>query len=114
HIECSAMARGIFGDQIDIHGGGLDLVFPHHENEIAQSEACSGQSFAKYWVHWNMFNFGGAKMSKSLGNVVSMREFSEKHHAEIYKWIVLSVHYRSVADFNEDTIDRAYAGLAKF
>lgn len=114
HIECSAMVKGIFGDQIDIHGGGLDLVFLHHENEIAQSEACSGHSFAKYWVHWNMFNFGGAKMSKSLGNVVAMREFSEKHHAEVYKWIVLSVHYRSVADFNDDTIDRAYAGLAKF
>jgi cysteinyl-tRNA synthetase len=65
-------------------------------------------------VHWNMFNFGGTKMSKSLGNVVSMREFSDVHHAEVYKWIVLSVHYRSVADFNEDTIDRAYAGLAKF
>lgn len=114
HIECSAMVKGIFGDQIDIHGGGLDLVFPHHENEIAQSEAFSGHQLAKYWVHWNMFNFGGTKMSKSLGNVVSMREFSEKHHAEIYKWIVLSVHYRSVADFNEDTIDRAYTGLAKF
>lgn len=114
HIECSAMVKGMFGDQIDIHGGGLDLVFPHHENEIAQSEACSGHSLAKYWVHWNMFNFGGTKMSKSLGNVISMREFSEKHHAEVYKWIVLSVHYRSVADFNEDTIDRAYAGLAKF
>lgn len=114
HIECSAMVRGMFGDQIDIHGGGLDLVFPHHENEIAQSEACSGHDLAKYWVHWNMFNFGGTKMSKSLGNVVSMREFSDVHHAEVYKWIVMSVHYRSVADFNEDTIDRAYAGLAKF
>ena len=114
HIECSAMVKGMFGDQIDIHGGGLDLVFPHHENEIAQSEACSGHQLAKYWVHWNMFNFSGSKMSKSLGNVVSMREFSQKHHPEIYKWIVLSVHYRSVTDFNEDTIDRAYAGLAKF
>ena len=114
HIECSAMVRGIFGDQIDIHGGGLDLVFPHHENEIAQSEACSGHDLAKYWLHWNMFNFGGAKMSKSLGNVISMREFLEKHHAEVYKWMVLSVHYRSVADFNDETIDRAYAGLAKF
>lgn len=114
HIECSAMVRGMFGDQIDIHGGGLDLVFPHHENEIAQSEACSGHQMAKYWMHWNMFNFGGTKMSKSLGNVVSMRSFSEKNHAEVYKWIVLSVHYRSVADFNDDTIDRAYAGIAKF
>ncbi|MGZ3690706.1 MAG: cysteine--tRNA ligase [Pseudobdellovibrio sp.] len=114
HIECSAMVHGLFGDQIDIHGGGLDLMFPHHENEIAQSEGCSGHALAKYWMHWNMFNFGGTKMSKSLGNVVSMREFSDKHHAEVYKWIVLSVHYRSVTDFNDDTIDRAYAGLAKF
>lgn len=114
HIECSAMVRGLFGNQIDIHGGGLDLVFPHHENEIAQSEGCSGHAMANFWVHWNMFNFGGTKMSKSLGNVVSMRDFSDRHHPEVYKWIVLSVHYRSVADFNDDTIDRAYAGLAKF
>jgi cysteinyl-tRNA synthetase len=114
HIECSAMVRGIFGDQIDIHGGGLDLMFPHHENEIAQSESCSGHNMAKYWIHWNMFNFGGAKMSKSLGNVVNMREFSEKHHPEVYKWMVLSVHYRTVADFSEDTTHQAYSGLAKF
>ncbi|MCC2679051.1 MAG: hypothetical protein K0R29_1627 [Pseudobdellovibrio sp.] len=114
HIECSAMVRGIFGDQIDIHGGGLDLMFPHHENEIAQSEACSGHDLAKYWIHWNMFNFGGAKMSKSLGNVINMREFSDKHHPEVYKWMVLSVHYRTVADFSEDTTNAAYAGLAKF
>ncbi len=114
HIECSAMVRGIFGDQIDIHGGGLDLMFPHHENEIAQSESCSGHDLAKYWIHWNMFNFGGAKMSKSLGNVINMREFSNKHHPEVYKWMVLSVHYRTVADFSEDTTNQAYAGLAKF
>jgi cysteinyl-tRNA synthetase len=114
HIECSAMVHGLFGDQIDIHGGGLDLMFPHHENEIAQSEACSGHALANYWMHWNMFNFGGTKMSKSLGNVISMREFSEKHHPEVYKWMVLSVHYRSIADFSEEAIERAVNGLAKF
>lgn len=114
HIECSAMVKALFGDQIDIHGGGLDLLFPHHENEIAQSEACSGHDFVKYWLHVNMLNFGGSKMSKSLGNVVSMRDFLNEHHAEIYKWMILSVHYRTVADFGPEAIERAITGLAKF
>lgn len=114
HIECSAMIEGLFGDQIDIHGGGLDLMFPHHENEIAQSEACLDHSFVKYWIHWNMLNFSGSKMSKSIGNVVTMREFLEEHHPEIYKWMILSVHYRSVADFGEEAVERAITGLAKF
>lgn len=113
HIECSAMVKGIFGDQIDIHGGGLDLMFPHHENEIAQSEGCTGSHYVNYWIHWNLFNFGGSKMSKSLGNVVNMHEFLEKYHPEIYKWLVLSVHYRSVADFSDAAIETAIAGLAK-
>ena len=69
HIECSAMIKNIFGEQIDIHGGGMDLIFPHHENEIAQSEGCTGKHFVKYWMHNNMLNFGGQKMSKSLGNL---------------------------------------------
>lgn len=118
HIECSAMIKAIFGDQIDIHGGGLDLLFPHHENEIAQSEsfseACSGHDFVKYWLHVNMLNFGGTKMSKSLGNVVSMHDFLKDHHPEIYKWMILSVHYRTVADFSQEAIERAITGLAKF
>ncbi len=113
HIECSAMVKNIYGDQIDIHGGGLDLMFPHHENEVAQTEGCTGQHYAKYWMHWNMLNFGGNKMSKSLGNVVNMREFLEKNHPEVYKWIILSVHYRSLADFTDATIDQSVAGLAK-
>lgn len=113
HIECSAMVKGLFGDQIDIHGGGLDLVFPHHENEIAQSEGCTGKHFSKYWMHWNMINFSGGKMSKSLGNVVNMREFLEKDHAEVYKWMMLSVHYRSVADYSEQTLQQAVSGLAR-
>lgn len=114
HIECSAMVRGIFGDQIDIHGGGLDLMFPHHENEIAQSEGCSGKHYVQYWMHWNMLNFSGNKMSKSLGNVVFLRDFLKDSHPEIYKWMILSVHYRSVGDFSDEAIDRAITGLAKF
>jgi cysteinyl-tRNA synthetase len=113
HIECSAMIHKIFGDQIDIHGGGMDLLFPHHENEIAQSEGCTGKTFVKYWLHNNMLNFGGQKMSKSLGNFVTMREFLEKYNAEIYKWMVLSVHYRTMSDFSDDAIDRAVSGLAR-
>ena len=113
HIECSAMVKSIFGDQIDIHGGGMDLIFPHHENEIAQSEGCTHKTFVKYWMHWNMINFGAQKMSKSLGNIVSMREFLETNPAEIYKWMMLSVHYRSVSDFSDESIGRAVNGLAR-
>ncbi len=113
HIECSAMVEKIFGDQIDIHGGGTDLIFPHHENEIAQSEGCTGKHFVKYWMHWNMLNFGNQKMSKSLGNFVTMREFLGKYNAEIYKWMILSVHYRSPSDFSDDAVDRAVSNLAR-
>ncbi|MBC7465537.1 MAG: cysteine--tRNA ligase [Bdellovibrio sp.] len=113
HIECSAMIRDLFGDKIDIHGGGLDLMFPHHENEMAQSEGCSGKDFVGYWMHWNMINFGGAKMSKSLGNLVSLRDFLKQQHPEVYKWMMLSVHYRSTAEFVPENIDRAIQSLAK-
>lgn len=113
HIECSAMNKAIFGNQIDIHGGGTDLMFPHHENEIAQTEACTHTPFSKYWMHWQMLNFSGQKMSKSLGNILSMRDFNNKYHPEIYKFMILSIHYRSVADFSEDSIQRAISGLAK-
>lgn len=113
HIECSAMIKDIFGDQIDIHGGGMDLIFPHHENEIAQSEGCTHKQFVKYWMHWNMINFGAQKMSKSLGNIVSLREFLEVNSAEVYKWMMLSVHYRSVSDFSDESIGRAVTGLAR-
>ncbi len=113
HIECSAMIQKVFGDQIDIHGGGMDLMFPHHENEIAQSEGCTGKHFVKYWMHNNMLNFGGQKMSKSLGNIVTMREFLENYNAEIYKWMILSVHYRTLSDFGEAAVERAVGGLAR-
>ena len=113
HIECSAMVKDLFGNQIDIHGGGLDLMFPHHENEIAQSEGCSGVELAKYWMHWNLIHFSGTKMSKSLGNVISLRDFLSQQHPEIYKWMMLSVHYRSTAEFGDEAIERAISGLAR-
>jgi cysteinyl-tRNA synthetase len=113
HIECSAMVEKIFGDQIDIHGGGTDLIFPHHENEIAQSEGCTGKHYVKYWIHWHMLNFGSQKMSKSLGNFVTMREFLQRYNSEIYKWMILSVHYRTVSDFSDEAVDRAVSNLAR-
>lgn len=113
HIECSAMVRSILGDEIDIHGGGSDLMFPHHENEIAQSEGCTGVPLARYWIHNNMFTFSGQKMSKSLGNVWKAREFLKIDHPEIYKYMVLSVHYRSLSEFSEATADLAIKALAR-
>jgi cysteinyl-tRNA synthetase len=113
HIECSAMVEKIFGDQIDIHGGGTDLIFPHHENEIAQSEGCSGKHYVKYWMHWHMLNFGNQKMSKSVGNFVTMRQFLERYNSEIYKWMILSVHYRTASDFSDEAVDRAVSNLAR-
>lgn len=113
HIECSAMARGLLGDTIDIHGGGLDLIFPHHENEIAQSEGATGKTFARYWMHNNMLNFGSQKMSKSLGNVRSARSFVKEYNAEIFKYLMLSAHYRSVLDFSPLQIEHVISGLAR-
>lgn len=113
HIECSAMIRELLGDKIDIHGGGLDLIFPHHENEIAQSEGASGEPFVRYWMHNNMLNFGSQKMSKSLGNIKTAREFLAQYDGEILKFLLLSSHYRSVADFSEKQIMGSIAGLAR-
>ena len=113
HIECSAMIRELLGESIDIHGGGLDLVFPHHENEIAQSEGASGKPFVKYWMHNNMLNFGAQKMSKSLGNVKTVREFLGQYNGEILKYLLLASHYRSIVEFSEKQIMGAIAGLAR-
>ncbi len=113
HIECSAMIHEILGESIDIHGGGMDLLFPHHENEIAQSEACTGKKFVKYWMHNNMINFGDKKMSKSLGNIKTAREFLKEYNAEILKYMMLGIHYRSVSDFSEKAIENAISGLAR-
>lgn len=114
HIECSAMNYAIHGEQIDIHGGGLDLTFPHHENEIAQSEARTGKPFAKYWMHNNLLQFGQAKMSKSLGNVRTGRSFLEEYNGEVLKFFVLSSHYRSTIDFSQEQVERAIGNLARF
>ncbi|MCB0357566.1 MAG: cysteine--tRNA ligase, partial [Bdellovibrionales bacterium] len=114
HIECSVMATSLLGDTIDIHGGGLDLIFPHHENEIAQSEACTGHTFVKYWMHNNMLEFGAQKMSKSLGNVRTGRSFLEEYNGEILKFMMLNSHYRSTIDFTEEQIQRTIQALAKF
>ncbi len=113
HIECTAMVFKHLGDQIDIHGGGLDLVFPHHENEIAQAEACSHKNYANYWVHNNMFTFAGTKMSKSLGNVLTMKHFLEQNHPEVFKYLVLSSHYRSQTEFSDKTIMNSITGLCR-
>ena len=107
------MAKTILGEQIDIHGGGMDLIFPHHENEIAQSEGCSGKHYVKYWMHNNMINFSGAKMSKSLGNIKTARSFMDDFNPEILKYMMLSVHYRSISDFGEHGIEQAIHGLAR-
>lgn len=113
HIECSAMSASILGEQIDIHGGGVDLIFPHHENEVAQSEACTGKKFVKYWMHNNYINVGGDKMSKSLGNIFTAREFLTKFNPEIFKFMILASHYRTLSDFGERQIEQAINGLAR-
>lgn len=114
HIECSAMIKGIFGDRIDIHGGGMDLLFPHHENERAQSEGLTGKTFVNYWMHNNMLQFGNQKMSKSLGNVRTGRSFLNEFHPEILKYLMLSAHYRSTLDFSPNAIDNTITSLARF
>ncbi len=113
HIECSAMIRAILGESIDIHGGGIDLIFPHHENEIAQGEGCTGKKYCNYWMHNNFINLKDQKMSKSLGNVITARGFMDKYHPEILKFVMLSAHYRSMLNVNEEKIDQAVSGLAR-
>ncbi|MBI3150941.1 MAG: cysteine--tRNA ligase, partial [Chloroflexi bacterium] len=107
HIECSAMNLAELGEQIDIHGGGNDLIFPHHENEIAQTESYTGKEFAHYWVHNGMLQLGGEKMSKSLGNIVSIKEFLSKRSADVMRMLVLNGTYRAPLMFNDDTLDAA-------
>ncbi len=113
HIECSVMANAILGDQIDIHGGGMDLIFPHHENEIAQSESKTGKKFAKYWVHNNFIKFDDQKMSKSLGNIIKARTFMTDYNPEILKYMILSVHYRSSINFSFKQIQQSIISLIK-
>jgi len=107
------MAKKYLGDTFDIHGGGIDLIFPHHENEIAQSESANSKPFAKVWMHNNFINMGKEKMSKSLGNIFKARQFLERYNGEILKYLILSVHYRSPAEFGSNIISHATHGLAR-
>jgi cysteinyl-tRNA synthetase len=101
------------GEQIDIHGGGNDLVFPHHENEIAQTESYTGKQFSRYWMHNGMLQLGGEKMSKSLGNIVSIKEFLLKHDADVMRMVVLNGSYRAPLTFNDETLEAAEKGLER-
>lgn len=118
HIECSAMAAAHLGETIDIHAGGIDLQFPHHENEIAQSECANGKAFARFWLHNGMLNFGGAKMSKSVGNIERVHDLLQKHPPEALRYALLSAHYRQPLDWSDGlieqsvrTLDRLYGTL---
>jgi cysteinyl-tRNA synthetase len=113
HIECSAMNLAELGEQIDIHGGGNDLIFPHHENEIAQTESYTGKPFARYWIHNGMLQLDGEKMAKSLGNIVSIKDFLSKRDADVMRMLVLSGNYRAPLIFNEETQDAAEKSLER-
>lgn len=113
HIECSVMSNRYLGETIDIHAGGQDLAFPHHENEIAQSEARSGKTFSNYWVHNGYININNEKMSKSLGNFFTVREISEKYDLEIVRFFMLSAHYRNPVNFSDEMLAQAKAGLER-
>ncbi len=113
HIECSAMSLHHLGDQIDIHGGGNDLIFPHHENEIAQSESYTGKPFARYWVHNGMMQLSGEDMSKSTGNVFTIEQFLGKYDADVLRLLILNASYRSPLTYNEDVIEQAAHALER-
>lgn len=113
HIECSVMSKKYLGDNIDIHAGGEDLIFPHHENEIAQSEAANGVPFANYWMHNGFLNIDNKKMSKSLGNFFTVREIAEKYDLQVLRFFMLSAHYRSPLNFSADLMESAKSGLER-
>lgn len=113
HIECSAMAMDELGEQFDIHGGGLDLQFPHHENEIAQSEAATGKTFANYWVHVGMLQINNEKMSKSTGNFYTIQEVLQQHHHEVVRYFLLSSHYRSPLNYTQENLQNASKALTR-
>ena len=114
HIECSAMSKRCCGETFDIHGGGPDLPFPHHENEIAQSEAANGCKYVNYWMHAGAVRVDGEKMSKSLGNFFTIRDVLEKYHPEVVRFLLISSHYRSPINYAEDNLMEARAGLERF
>ena len=113
HIECSVMSKKYLGDEIDIHAGGEDLIFPHHENEIAQSEAANGKEFARYWMHNAFLNIDNRKMSKSLGNFRTVREISEQYDLQVLRFFMLSAHYRSPLNFSADLMEASKNGLER-
>jgi len=113
HIECSAMATKALGNHFDIHGGGMDLQFPHHENEIAQSEAATGEHFANVWMHNGFVNVDDEKMSKSLGNFFTVREILKKYRPEVVRYFILNSHYRSPLNYSDQSLDVAASGLAR-
>lgn len=113
HIECSAMARKYLGREIDIHCGGQDLIFPHHENEIAQSECCNGVPFARYWLHNGYINVDNRKMSKSLGNFFTVREIAEQYGYEPIRYLNISSHYRSPINFSREILDQCRSALER-
>lgn len=113
HIECSEMSKKYLGEEIDIHAGGEDLIFPHHENEIAQSESANGKPFAHYWMHNGFLNIDNVKMSKSLGNFFTIREISEKYNLQVLRFFMLSAHYRSPLNFSAPLMEAAANGLER-
>ncbi|MCR5267330.1 MAG: cysteine--tRNA ligase [Lachnospiraceae bacterium] len=113
HIECSVMSKKYLGDEIDIHAGGEDLIFPHHENEIAQSEAANGKTFSKYWMHNAFLNIDNKKMSKSLGNFKTVRDISENYDLQVLRFFMLSAHYRSPLNFSADLMEAAKNSLER-
>ncbi len=113
HIECSVMSKKYLGDTIDIHAGGEDLIFPHHENEIAQSEAASGKEFAHYWMHNGFLNIDNQKMSKSLGNFFTVREIAQRYDLQVLRFFMLSAHYRSPLNFSAELMEAAKSGLER-
>ncbi|URZ03416.1 cysteine--tRNA ligase [Clostridium felsineum] len=113
HIECSCMAHDLLGDTIDIHAGAIDLIFPHHENEIAQSEAKTGKTFSKYWMHAAYLNINNEKMSKSLNNFLTARDMLKKYDAEVIRLFLLSAHYRTPLNFTEESIEAAKTSLER-
>ncbi len=113
HIECSAMSLNHLGEQIDIHGGGNDLIFPHHENERAQSESLTGKAFVRYWIHNGMLQLGVEKMSKSLGNMITIEEFLDRHSADVLRFIVLNSAYRSPLTYSESIAEQAESALER-
>ena len=113
HLECSVMSKKYIGDVIDIHAGGEDLIFPHHENEIAQSEAANDTEFARYWMHNGFLKINNEKMSKSLGNFFTVREISEKYPLQVIRFFMLSAHYRSPLNFSADLVEASKNGLER-